>query len=57
MNDLFALVRFNVLNPAFRASIVAAATPNVGPLFAIVRTAVIVNELRLGHHFLPATPG
>jgi hypothetical protein len=57
VDHFLALVRFNVFDSALRASIVATATPNVGPLFTIIRTAVIVNELRLGHHFLRVKPG
>jgi hypothetical protein len=49
MDHLFALVRFNVLNPAFRASIVAAATPNISPLFGVFRAAIIIYELSFCH--------
>jgi hypothetical protein len=45
MDYLFALVRFDVLNSAFWASIVAAATPNVSPFFSIFGAAIIIHEL------------
>lgn len=40
-----ALVRLNVLHATFWASIIAAATPNVCPLFTIAGAAVIIDEL------------
>jgi hypothetical protein len=49
MDHLCALVRFNVLNPALRASIVAAATPNISPLFGVFGAAIIIYELPFGH--------
>jgi len=49
MDHLFALIRFNVLNPALRASIVAAATPNISPLFGVFGAAIIIYELSFYH--------
>jgi len=49
MDHLCALVRFNVLNPALRASIVAAATPNISPLFRVFGAAIVIYELPFGH--------
>jgi len=49
MDHLFALVRFNILNPALRASIVAAATPNISPLFGVFVAPIIIYELSFCH--------
>jgi hypothetical protein len=49
MDHPFALVRFNILNPALRASIVPAATPNISPLFEVFGAAIIIYELPFGH--------
>jgi hypothetical protein len=49
MDHLFALVRFNVLDTALRASIVAAATPNISPLFGVFGAPIIIYELPFCH--------
>jgi hypothetical protein len=49
VDDLAALVRLYVLGFALGAHVVTAATPNVNPLGSIIGTAIIVNELPLGH--------
>jgi len=54
MHYYLALVRLNVLYPALRTPVVAAAAPNISPLFPIIRAAVIINKLRFGHLTLPA---
>jgi hypothetical protein len=54
MDHLLAPVRLNVLNPALRASIVAAATPNISPLFAVFGAAIIIYELSFCHDLIPA---
>ena len=49
MYDFFALMGFDVLDSAFRASIVAATTPNIGPFFTIIWTVIIIDELLFRH--------
>jgi hypothetical protein len=51
---LLAPVRLNILRPALRTHIIAAATPHVSPFFAIERTLIVVDELFLSHfHAFP----
>jgi hypothetical protein len=45
MHHFLALVGFNVFDPALRASIITAATPNISPFFAIFGAAIIIHEL------------
>jgi hypothetical protein len=47
-----ALVRFDVLGSTLRASVVAAATPNVCPFFTVFRAAIIIDVFLLRHLFL-----
>jgi len=49
MHHFLATVRLYVFDPALRASIVAAATPNVSPFLAIFGAAIIVHELSFWH--------
>jgi hypothetical protein len=48
MHHVLTFVGFDVLQFAFRTDIVAAATPNISPLFTILGTAIIVDELPFG---------
>jgi hypothetical protein len=52
VNDIFAFVGFDVLDAALRASIVAAATPDVGPFRTIIGALAVVNVLRSRHESL-----
>jgi hypothetical protein len=52
MYDFLALVRLDVLDPALRTLIVAAATPNIRPLFAIFGAPIIIHELSFRHFAL-----
>ncbi len=49
MHHFFAVVRLYVFDSALRASVIAAATPHIGPLFAIFWTAIIINKLFFRH--------
>ena len=49
MYDFFALVRLDVLDPALWASIIAAATPDIGPFLAIFGASIIIHELSFRH--------
>jgi len=49
MNYFLALVGFNVFDSALRASIITAATPNIGPFFAVSGAAIIIYELSFCH--------
>jgi hypothetical protein len=49
-----APVRLNILRPALRTHIIAAATPHVSPFFAVEWTLIVVDELFLRHsHAFP----
>jgi hypothetical protein len=52
MHHIFTLVRFDVLDSALRAPIVAATTPNVGPFLTVLGAAIIIDELPFGHFFV-----
>ena len=47
MNNLFALIRLYVLEPALWTLIVAAAAPNICPFLAVLGTTIVVDELDL----------
>jgi hypothetical protein len=49
MYDFFALVRLDVLDSTLRAAIIAAATPNISPFFAIFGASIIIHELSFRH--------
>jgi hypothetical protein len=49
MHHFLATVRLYVFDPALRASIVAATTPNVSPFLPIFGAAIIVDELPSWH--------
>jgi len=49
MHHFLATVRLYIFDPALRASIVAAATPNISPLFGVFGAAIIIYELPFGH--------
>jgi hypothetical protein len=44
VDHFHALVRLNVFDSAFRASIVAATAPDIGPFLAVIRAAIIIHE-------------
>jgi hypothetical protein len=49
VDHFLALVRLDVLDAALRASVIAAATPNISPFFAIFGAAIMINELSFRH--------
>jgi hypothetical protein len=51
MDHFLALIRFDVLRSTFWTAVIAATTPNVNPLLAIVWAAIEVDELFLSHFF------
>jgi hypothetical protein len=53
VDHFLAIVRLDVFDPALRASIVAAATPNISPFFSVFGAAIIIHELSFWHLALP----
>jgi hypothetical protein len=49
MNHFLTLVRLNVFDPTLWAPVIAAATPHIGPFFAVFGTAIIIYELSFRH--------
>jgi hypothetical protein len=49
MDHFLALVRFDVFDSTLRALVIAAAAPNIGPFFTVIRTAIIIHELSFWH--------
>jgi hypothetical protein len=54
MYDFLAFVRLDVFGFAFRAPVITAAAPNISPFFAVIRTAIVIDELLFRHSFLLA---
>jgi hypothetical protein len=46
MNDVPALIRFDILGATHWALVVATASPDTCPFFALDRTTIIVDDLR-----------
>jgi len=49
MDHVLTLIRFDVFHSAFWTSVIATTAPNVNPLLPIIRAAIVVDELLLGH--------
>jgi hypothetical protein len=49
MDHFLALIRFDVLSSTFWTAVIAATTPDVNPLLAIVRAPIVIDELFLRH--------
>jgi hypothetical protein len=47
-----ALVRLYVFDSAFRATVIAAAIPNISPFFSVFGAAIIIHELSFRHSVL-----
>jgi hypothetical protein len=49
MDHILALIWLDVFDPTLWATVVTATAPNVNPFCFVIRAAIVIDELTLGH--------